>query len=430
MRKPEILMLGWEFPPKITGGLGVASYHIVRSLSKQFPLTLILPNASPRVRIQGVRMIDAGRFDPEKLFSKREWSAIRARFSQAVHRMLVSPYPVKSPGEKTGVKSLRRRKPGVKSNGAGNILSGAELYGDDVIEKVNFFAAVCKKLAGKINFDIIHAHDWMTFPAALAVREMSGKPLVIHIHSLNTDRIGPGDQGWIYQLEKETLSRADLILPVSNYTGNMIRHHYGIRKNKIFPVHNGVRKTKVFRTPKKFPEKLVLFLGRITYQKGPEYFLDVATRLARNRRDIRFVIAGGGDKFIRMIEEGAYRELGGRLHFTGNIDRRKVREVLSMADVFVMPSVSEPFGLVALEAAQFGVPVIISRHSGAAEVLTGAIKVDFWDIDNMENSIVKLTSDPKFIKKVVDQQHADLELLTWEKTAALIAKGYSRIFKG
>ncbi|HLF34097.1 MAG TPA: glycosyltransferase family 4 protein [Cyclobacteriaceae bacterium] len=427
MTKPRILMLGWEFPPNITGGLGVACYHIVKSLGSLAPVTMILPTVASGVRLRGVRLIGIGNLELETIFTKKEREQIRSKFRKRFSKLALSPYPVGISGGKILQKSsrvLRKRKISFPLK---NILDGTELYGDDVVGKVEFFAEICGKMIRKIDFDIIHAHDWMTFPAALEIKKLTGKPLVLHIHSLNTDRVGLADQGWVFRIEKEALHKADLILPVSHYTGDMIREHYGIRKNKIHPVHNGVRKMKAFSIPKKFPEKLVLFLGRITYQKGPGYFLDVAARIAARHDNIRFVVAGGGDKFARMIEEGAYRELGKKLHFTGPVDRKKVRELLAMADVFVMPSVSEPFGLVALEAAQFGIPVILSKRAGAAEVLKGALKVDYWDIDKMESSIIRLISDDKFRENVVKQELKDLEKLSWEKTAGNILSAYSKI---
>jgi glycosyltransferase involved in cell wall biosynthesis len=267
----------------------------------------------------------------------------------------------------------------------------------------------------------------MTFPAAIALKEMTGKPLVVHIHSLTYDRIGPGDQGWVFRVEKEALSMADLILPVSHYTGEIIHEHYGIAKNKIWPVHNGARRIKTFRRDKKFPEKMILFLGRITFQKGPEYFLAMAQLIIEQFRNVRFVIAGDGDRFSRLVEDSAFRELGSKIHFTGFVDRPKVHELFAMADAFVMPSVSEPFGLAALEAAQFGVPVILSRRSGAAEVLKGAVVADYWDIEKMVRSIVKILSDEKYRQSIIRRQRDDLKQVTWNHTALRIKEAYTRL---
>ena len=426
MKKPKVLMLGWEFPPNITGGLGVACYHIARSLRQHVPVTIMLPKIAPNIRIKGIRLIGIGNLNLKKIFTKKEQRTIFSKFSKKVADLILTPYPSRTSRKKTALKLSKITNAAKKQVKIENLLSGTDIYGDNVVEKVQFYAEICKKICRSIDFNLIHAHDWMTFPAALAIKEITGKPLILHIHSLNIDRVGPENQDWIFNLEKDSLNRADLILPVSHYTGNLIKEHYGIPKNKIFPVHNGIRPVKTFHSPKKFPEKLILFLGRLTYQKGPEYFLEVASRILSEYSNVRFVLAGKGDKFSRMVEESAYKEIGHKLHFTGFINREKVLDLLSMTDVMVMPSVSEPFGLAAIEAAQFGIPVILSKRSGAAEVLKGAIKADFWDIDHMAGSIIRLLSDDAFRKKVVSQELKDLKSLTWENTAKNILKAYSR----
>ncbi len=282
-------------------------------------------------------------------------------------------------------------------------------------------------MASRINFDIIHAHDWMTFLAGIHLKDKLNKPLVLHVHSLNYDRIGPIYDGWIYQLEREALQKADLIIPVSNYTGRIIREHYGISTGRIVPIHNGIDPVKPFKTEKKFPEKLVLFLGRITLQKGPEYFLETAYRVIKKYPDVRFAIAGTGDKLRRLIEEGAYKEISHKLHFTGFIDRDKVYTLLSMSDVFCMPSLSEPFGLTALEAIQFGVPVVITQRSGAAEVLKSALLADFWDTELMANHIVELLKNKKLHAEKVREGKNEIKNLTWESAASKILDEYNKI---
>lgn len=420
-------MLGWEFPPQISGGLGIACYNIVKSLRSHASITLILPFLTQRIKLAGIRMIGIGNLNLGMIFTEKERAAILSKFKIKVRELKVSPYPVISPGKFRIQKTSRASKISYNNSLLENPLADVELYGENVLEKVGFYAEICRNISRKIPFDIIHAHDWMTFPAALALKEASGKPLVIHIHSLNTDRIGPDHQGWVFNLEKNALNQADLIIPVSRYTGEMIEEHYAIGKNKIFPVHNGVNPVKVFHSPRKFPEKLILFLGRITYQKGPEYFLEVASRVIGKYKNVRFVIAGEGDRFSHMVEQSAYKDIGHKFHFTGFINRKRVYELFSMTDIFLMPSVSEPFGLVALEAAQFGIPVILSRHSGAAEVLKGALKADFWDADLMVSYIVRLLSDDKFLNNVVRQQQRDLKSLSWDSNAVRIAEAYSRL---
>jgi glycogen synthase len=427
MRKPHVLMLGWEFPPNVSGGLGVASYHIIKALKEHADITLILPYVSARIRFPGVNIISIGNLPVKKIFSKKELKILFSKYMKKSFRFELSPYPVKKT-EKTLVhrssKTARTKSATITYK---NPLADADLYGQDVMEKVQLFAEFASRLSKNYSFDVIHAHDWMTFPAGLAIKEISGKPLVLHVHSLNTDRLEPGNQGWIYNLEKNALEKADLLIPVSKYTGNMIAEHYGINSKKIFPVYNGVQHIETYKGVKKFPEKLVLFLGRLTYQKGPEYFLEIAAEVIRNYQNVRFVVAGDGDKFRHIVEQSAYKDIGNKLHFTGYINREKVNELLSLTDVFVMPSVSEPFGLVALEAAQFGIPMVISKHSGASEVLKGALKADFWDIELMVNYILKLLTDDNLRNKIVRQNIKDLGKLTWENNALKIKEAYRKL---
>ena len=420
-------MLGWEFPPNISGGLGIASYQIVKSLRAYASITLLLPFLTQKINLRGVKIIGIGNLELEKIFTEEEQETLVSKYTKKAFDLKLSPYPIKSHKIITSASNAIIIKKKEHSEIVDNLLADENLYGENVIEKVQLYAEICERISKNIKFDIIHAHDWMTFPAAIAISKSSGKPLAIHIHSLNTDRIGPDKQSWIYSLEKNALELADLVIPVSKYTGGMIVEHYGIKKKKIFPIHNGIRRIKTFHSPKKFPEKLILFMGRLTYQKGPEYFLEVASNVITHYQNVRFVIAGAGDRFHAMIEESAFKDIGHKLHFTGNLNREKVCELLSMTDVFVMPSISEPFGLVALEAAQFGIPIIASKHSGAAEVLKGALLADFWDTELMATYIVNVLSDDKLRNKIIKQGFKDLEKLTWENTALKINEVYEKL---
>jgi glycosyltransferase involved in cell wall biosynthesis len=286
-----------------------------------------------------------------------------------------------------------------------------------------------ERISAELSFDIIHVHDWMTCQAGIKLKEKFKKPLILHIHSLNYDRFGPDRMDWIYDIEKKALLKADIIIPVSHYTGRIINEFYKIQKKKIFPVHNGVEKVKPFKSEKNFPEKLVLFMGRITMQKGPEYFLEAASKILHRCNNVRFAIAGEGDRLQKIIESGAYADIGSKIHFTGFLKKPEIHYILSITDVFCMPSVSEPFGLSALEAVQFGIPVVISKRSGAAEVLKGAFTVDFWDTEKMADLIIMLLTDKKLYKDSVEQGFKDLKNLTWENSAKNILQLYSKFNK-
>jgi glycosyltransferase involved in cell wall biosynthesis len=302
-----------------------------------------------------------------------------------------------------------------------------ELYGADLATKVIEFSKIAAKLALQTDFDVVHAHDWMTFLAGVEVKKATGKPLVLHVHASQYDRAGVDARGWIYDLEKYGMEQADIVIPVSRYTGQICSGHYGIDPAKIRPVHNGAEPVEVFSTKKKFPEKLVLFLGRLTAQKGPEFFLEIASKVLEQNKNVRFVMAGTGERLKPLIESGAFRGLGGYFHFTGFLNKEKVNELLSMTDIYCMPSVSEPFGLSALEAAQFGIPAVISKQSGVAEVLKGALKADFWDVDLMAKHIIDLLTDDELRAHVVEQAALDMAAATWDAAAETVVEIYREL---
>ncbi len=420
-------MLGWEFPPEISGGLGIANFNLCKALAPLTDLTLILPKTDPDLKIPNVKIIDLSRIKLEDHFEKVELKEFEKVIQEKKIEFNISPYPTY---RKTTQDKITKERIAIKTRGiidVHNQFSKSDLYGIDVFEKVNYYSEIVKRIAAELSFDIIHVHDWMTCTAGIVLKEMSGCPLVLHIHSLNYDRVGPDKVDWIYKLEKLALRKADAIIPVSKYTGDIIREFYKISGKKIFPVHNGIEKVKTFKSDKNFPEKLILFLGRVTMQKGPEFFLEAATKIIENNDEVRFVIAGKGDKLQEIIESGAYAELRHKIHFTGFLNRSEVEYILSITDVFCMPSVSEPFGLTALEAAQFGIPVVLSKRSGAAEVLSSALTVDFWDTEKMAGLILKLLTDRKLYKACVSQGYRDLKKLTWAESARKVMAIYARL---
>lgn len=302
-----------------------------------------------------------------------------------------------------------------------------DLYAGDLARKVVEFSKICAHMAKDMDFDVIHAHDWMTYLAGIEVKNATGKPLIVQLHASQFDRAGADARGWIYDIEKYGMEQADAVIPVSKYTGIVAAQHYGIDPTKIYPVHNGADPVEVFHSKKKFPEKLVLFLGRLTAQKGPEFFLEIAAKVLAQTDQARFVMAGTGEKLRQLIETGAFRGVGDRFHFTGFLNKEKVNELLSMTDIYCMPSVSEPFGLSALEAAQFNIPAVISKQSGVAEVMKGALKADFWDVDKMAEHIVNLIEDEELYKQVVEQSTQDIATSTWDAAADKVIKIYKQV---
>ena len=339
-------MLGWEFPPLISGGLGVASEGLATALAKKVQLSLILPGMEASPPEGPIRIIST---------------------SHAAH----GPYLDANPTD--------------------------TLYQGDLEQKVMNYAFEAREKSQQIPFDIIHAHDWMTAIAGLRIRKQSGKPLVFHVHSLTYDRAGPDEKGWIHDVEKQILQEADLVIAVSHYTREICINHYKADPAKIVAIHNGIAPIETYRTAKPFPDKLVLFLGRMTRQKGPIHFLKIARAVLAQNTNVRFAMAGTGDRLHALMAGSVRLGIADRCHFTGFLGREEVHRLLSMADVYCMPSVSEPFGLSALEAAQFGVPTVISKQSGVAELLPESEIADALDTKAMAQSILKqLDTEPAY----------------------------------
>jgi glycogen synthase len=431
MKRLRVLKLGWEFPPVLNGGLGVACLGLSRALARQVDLTVVVPKSSPEAEFKDfeLRGLDQlalsdlrpaeGRYRYESFAQVRKVPVYLDPYADGGTTAATMETLVTTPGGELRFSVTTRSQ--LESFKIG------DLYGPDLGHKVVEYSKIAAKLAILEEFDVIHAHDWMTYLAGVEVKKATGKPLVVHVHASQYDRAGAGDRGWIYDIEKYGMEEADRVIPVSRYTGHVVSSHYDIPVSKIRPVHNGADPVDAFATRKKFPEKLVLFLGRLTAQKGPEFFLEIASRVLAMNQNVRFVVAGTGEKLRPLIESGAFRGLGGHFHFTGFLDREKVNNLLSMTDVYCMPSVSEPFGLSALEAAQFGIPAVISKQSGVAEVLKGALKADFWDVELMAKHINDLLINDVVRERVVEQAKKDIAACTWDAAAAKVLSVYEEI---
>jgi glycosyltransferase involved in cell wall biosynthesis len=305
-------------------------------------------------------------------------------------------------------------------------------YCGDIYREAHRYAVIAAELAKDEDFDVIHAHDWMTYPAGIAVAAISGKPLVVHVHSTEFDRSGEHVNQMIYDIERKGMHAADKVIAVSNYTRNIIINRYGVSSDKVEVVYNGIEyngndsitfgKTKIGRS-----EKIILFLGRITMQKGPEYFLMAAKKVLEVMNNVKFVMAGAGDLMQRAVEMAAGLGIGHKVLFTGFLHGEDVERIYRMADLFVMPSVSEPFGLVPLEALANDIPVIISKQSGVSEILNHVLKVDFWDIDEMANKIVAVLKYPPLGTTLREAGRYEAGKLRWEDAAQKCAQIYEEL---
>ncbi len=422
---PKVLMLGWEFPPIINGGLGVACHDLSCAMSELANITMVVPKSSPDFKVKNMNLIGINNIDPNSYADSFDNS-----FNNKLPFKLHSVPSDLNPYHSEAINS-HNNPHGYRDS---SVMGGSEmresfnidnLYGGDVINKVFQYAEITSNLAAKIDFDVIHAHDWMTMLAGIKIKQQTGKPLVMHIHSLEVDRSGVDSTGWVYDLEKKGMEYADLLMPVSNFTANNIHQYYGIKKNKMSVIHNGSIVVEPFKSKRTFKEKTVLFVGRLTRQKGPERFLDIASKVLEKNPDVRFVMAGVGDYFKSMLEQSSYKHIGNRFHMTGFLNQEKLRYLFSVSDVYCMPSVSEPFGLSAVEAAQFGIPCVISKQSGVAEVLSGALKFNHWDVNKAASDILNLLSDSVLRKKVVEDASHNLQNITWNNSAQKIMNAYS-----
>ncbi|MCW3076273.1 MAG: a-glycosyltransferase-related protein glycosyltransferase family 4 protein [Bacteroidetes bacterium] len=420
---PKVLMLGWEFPPIINGGLGVACHDLSSAMSEIADITMVVPKTSPGFKMKNMNLVGINNIDVNTFDSLPQNFHTPLPFKLHSVPADINPYYSQNNSEHSSqFMGGTKNTTGKEKLEAFNIDS---LYGGDVIHKVMQYADITASIASTMPFDVIHAHDWMTMLAGIKIKEQTGKPLVMHIHSLEVDRSGPDNRGWVYQLEKKGMEFADLLMPVSQFTANNITKHYGIAQDKMKVVHNGSMHIQSFKSERKFREKTVLFVGRLTRQKGPEKFLDIATRVLDVNPDVRFVMAGVGDYLQNVLEKSSYRHIGNRFHMTGFLNQEKLRYLFSVSDVYCMPSVSEPFGLSAVEAAHFGIPCVISKQSGVAEVLSGALKFDFWDDKKAAGYILNLLNDDVLRRKVVSDASTNLKNITWDISARKIVDAYA-----
>jgi len=422
-------MFGWEFPPHISGGLGTACFGLTKGLAKHdVEIIFVVPKAYGDESQEAVRLVNASDINvnmKESLY-KEYWKRIEYM------EIGSSIIPYVSPEEFERIHSQKElEKISQDSNVFTDRFEFSGTYGKNLLEEVSRYALVASALAMSKDFDIIHAHDWLTYPAGIAAKYVSGKPLVIHVHATEFDRSGENVNPQVFDIEKKGMEEADKIIAVSNFTRNIIIEKYGIPEDKVVTVHNAVEpaERKDVNGSKYVPEKIVTFLGRITFQKGPDYFIEAARLVLERDDNIRFVMAGSGDLMEKMIHRVAQLRIGHKFHFTGFLQGTNVDRMLAMSDVFVMPSVSEPFGIVPLEAMRSNVPVVISKQSGVSEVLKHALKVDFWDVHGMADAIYGLTHYEGLPKMFSKYGKNEVESLKWEHSGLKVKEVYEEMIK-
>ena len=413
MQSTKVFMIGWEYPPHNSGGLGVACDGLTRALAAQnTQIYFTLPYAHSG-SVKHLSLL--GCFDPD-------WS----ENGQLVTAPPFGVYQVSA--ETSSLIEASEMVPKLDSNEL-RALPQSELDAR-VNEYATLVAAEEKKVDKQIK--VIHAHDWMSFPAAMKIRQQSNKPVVAHVHSTEFDRVphGEGSQ-FIHQVEYQGLTAATHIIAVSAFTKQLLVSQYSIDPNKISVVHNGIDPLNQPRQQVDFAQNrpVIVFMGRLTMQKGGEYFLQLAQRLLCQIPNALFVIAGNGDMYQQLLFKTAFDRLSAHVLFSGFVRDRQRELLLNRADVFVMPSLSEPFGLVALEAAQRHTPVVVSKQSGVAEVLPSAVQVDFWDVDKMVAEISHLINSPGATQEKINKQLEDISDVTWSTAAGKVRDIYQRLFQ-
>ena len=425
----RVLMFGWEFPPHISGGLGTASYGLTKGMATLSDLEVIfvVPKAWGDEDQSMVRLIGANRVQMSFRYIYHKG------FRKPVEKIEVSSRIVPYTDPEDFWRMTRSEVSGyqlyVQTNDQGMVdFSGR--YDSNLLEEISKYAVVASVIAEENEFDVIHAHDWLAYPAGIAAMEVSGKPLIIHVHATDFDRSGGNVNPDVYRIEKSGMDAASKIITVSNLTREIVINKYFIPPDKVETVYNAVEPVNIserLMIKKGFDEKVVTFLGRITMQKGPEYFIEAANKVLKKMDNVRFVMAGSGDMMERMMRRAAALKISDRFHFTGFLKGADVYQLLDMSDVYIMPSVSEPFGISPLEAMQASVPVIISKQSGVAEILTHAVKTDFWDIDAMADSIYGILNYPALANMFIRNGREEVIRLKWDNSARHVKDIYERV---
>jgi glycogen(starch) synthase len=464
----NVLMLGWEYPPHIAGGLGTACKGLTTALSEhnitihfvvphlfggEDATHMLLTDARDSTR-QIVNQNKTGRGDAAAAAETAHSSMITREQVAALLHPYWTPSDFKSAvstiltdrASKRSAKIVKQIDEVTKALLDGEVYgvdvatavleydwfpkNGGPHYGSTIFEEVERFTAHVVNLTSGRPFDVIHAHDWMTFPAGVALAQITGKPLVVHIHSLEHDRSGYSINEQINQIERFGLEAANKVIAVSYYTARSIQRYHSIPAEKIAVVHNGVyprQAVQGYKLKKTWPRNVVLFLGRVTQQKGPDFFVEVAARVIPLVPDVLFVLAGSGDMLPGLIERVQVLGLDDNFLFPGFLKGEELEEMFSIADLYVMPSTSEPFGIAALEAVSFDTPVIVSRQSGVSEVLSGALKADFWDVDRMADLIVNSLLHEELRTEMLVQAKEEIKLLHWDASARKTLEVYREV---
>jgi glycosyltransferase involved in cell wall biosynthesis len=427
----KVLMFGWEYPPHISGGLGTACYGLSKGFASvgDVDLTFVLPKVYGDEDNNNMKML--GACDVE--LSEEIISAQRDFEKRKFYEFCQHVYAYTTPEQYKRILEENKEtfvKVGENVSSGKLVFSGQ--YGSTLYQEISRYGVVASVIAKREQFDVIHAHDWLTYPAGIEAKKISGKPLVVHVHATEYDRSGENCiNSKVFEIEKKGMDYADKVITVSNFTRDIVINKYRIDSSKVVTVHNGVIPVDSEKirniANRKVKEPVVTFLGRITKQKGPEYFVKAAHLVLQKMSDVRFVMAGSGDMLESMIEMVGRLKIADKFNFTGFLKGDDVFKMYANSDLYVMPSVSEPFGISPLEAIQSGVPVIISKQSGVSEVIENALKVDFWDAEAMADAIYGALNYKSLPKLLKTRSEIELNQLTWDRAASQLKEIYYNV---
>ena len=432
-------MFGWEFPPYISGGLGTACYGMTHALAQLgVEVIFVLPHvedaATDFLKLESA----SGTLITQEVQERMAWAGQEIWRSNIRYLQVDSPLmPYLTPESyREALKRLSGEStPGgeVVNTHAGPAftwkLKGG--YGPELMTEVYRYGRLGGAIALQEDFDVIHAHDWMTYPAGILAKALTGKPLVVHIHATEYDRSGENINEIVGGIERAGLLAADVVVAVSQLTANMVIQRYGVPAEKVRVVYNAVERRDVAQRyeipPRLRHEKRVLVLGRITFQKGPEYFMEAARLVLEKIPNVRFFMAGSGDMLPRLVRRAGQLRIGNRFHFAGFLRGEQVDRMFALSDLYVMPSVSEPFGITPLEAMLYDVPVLLSRQSGVSEVLEHALKADFWDTRDMADKICAVLRYPSLAEDLVKNCREEMKSIRWGNAAEQLLQIYRNV---
>ncbi len=444
----RVLMFGWEFPPHISGGLGTACYGMTKALAERdTQVIFVMPKASldspgSAAACAHLDLVSASGTNVSREMFFRMEGVTREEWQS---NMLIEPvesllYPYATPESYSRTLEWSTLN-GVSQEGGSVTVSSENAtinlnggYGPDLMGDVHRYSLAASAIAMRHDFEVIHAHDWMTYPAGIMAKKLTGKPLVVHIHATEYDRSGLTVNESVARIERSGLHAADKVVAVSHLTKNLVVERYGVPPEKIEVVHNAVARQDVqhqYKVPERLQhEKRILFLGRVTFQKGPEYFIEAARMVLDHVDNVRFFMAGSGDMLPGIIRRAGQLRIGNRFHFTGFLRGAQVDRIFALSDLYVMPSVSEPFGITPLEAMLYDVPVLLSKQSGVSEVLNHALKVDFWDTKAMADKICAVLRYPCLARELVKNCREELKSIRWGNAADHLNRIYHELCSG